>query len=193
MSEREKETECMKERQTTKAPAHVGDLVDGERVAEHRARETQEVGLPLGCHHLGVLVLHAERNKVVAHIRWTQVRAQSLSEELQRQQQRENEKGGMKEKTKRATNKEETLDNALQRRRCNAVLLCEGVKGRKEIGHLLSENTNDKVDKLGKLLVAQRVQLLDVAVQLLVRGCSTASEVKLWHPEDGKERRKEED
>ena len=99
----------------------------------------------------------------------------------------------MKEKTKRATNKEETLDNALQRRRCNAVLLCEGVKGRKEIGHLLGENTNDKVDKLGKLLVAQRVQLLDVAVQLLVWGRSTASEVKLWHPEDGKERRKEED
>lgn len=98
-----------------------------------------------------------------------------------------------KEERKRATNKEETLDNALQRRRCNAVLLCEGVKGRKEIGHLLSENTDDKVDKLGKLLVAQRVQLLDVAVQLLVWGRSTASEVKLWHPEDGKERKREED
>ena len=73
------------------------------------------------------------------------------------------------------------------------MLLCEGVKGRKEIGHLLSENTDDKVDKLGKLLVAQRVQLLDVAVQLLVWGRSTASEVELWHPEDGKERRREED
>ena len=70
------------------------------------------------------------------------------------------------------------------------MLLCEGVKGRKEIGHLLGENTNDKVDKLGKLLVAQRVQLLDVAVQLLVWGRSTASEVELWHPEDIEERKK---
>lgn len=61
------------------------------------------------------------------------------------------------------------------------MLLSIGVKRGKEVGNLLGENTNDKVNELGKLLVSQRVQLLDIAVELLVRGCSTASEMELRH------------
>lgn len=81
------------------------------------------------------------------------------------------------------TNKEKTLDNALQGSWCDAVLLCISIKRGKEVCHLLGENTNDKVHKLGKLLVAQRVQLLDVAVQLLVWGRCTTSKVELRHCE----------
>lgn len=90
-----------------------------------------------------------------------------------------------RQRGEKKTNKEKTLDNALQGSRCDAVLLCIGIKRGKEICHLLGENTNDKVHKLGKLLVAQRVQLLDVAVQLLVRGRCTTSKVELRHCEKG--------
>lgn len=91
----------MAQKQTTKTPTHVGDFVDGERVTKDRARETQEVGLPLGRHHLCILVLHAERNKIVAHIRRTQVGAQCLSEELSK----EPKKVDMKKKSRKTKEK----------------------------------------------------------------------------------------
>ena len=79
-------------------------------------------------------------------------------------------------------NEEEASDDALEGIGRDAVLLGVCIESAKKVGGLLSQEAHDEINQLRKLFIRHGIQLLDIAVQLLVRRSSTASEMELRHP-----------